>query len=539
LDVILSCTVVALLTGILVYLLLRRRISTVSTEAQAGTTKLAVASSQVEALMRERTEQASLLDNIREEARGLSNDRERLTTQLQQREASLTEYTTSLTDTKSQLRLAEADLSQTSTKLQVATANLAAGATRESSLMADFKAANTERQDLSRQVTSLTAGLAATEKECFDLRRRLEEQKAWFEEQTKQFEQGVLVAATKIMTERGHALTEANKSEVAAIVSPFKDQLAEFRQRVDAIYAADTNERGQLREQIVQLTSLNQTTSSETKRLINALTVSSKATGDWGETILERILEDSGLRLGKEYELQLSVKSAEGDRLQPDAVIFLPERRQVVVDAKVSNKAWTAYCGEGDEAVKASYLKDHLASLRAHIKGLSIKDYARSPDLQTVDFVLMFVPVEAALLTALAKDESLYVDAYRSKIILVTPSTLMAVLKLVEGIWTFQKRKESADKIAEAGRKLFEKLTVFANTFVDVGMAIGKAQDTFEKAQNQLATGKGHAIGLAQKLVGLGISPTPGKTMPAALLTGIENSYEEDGESDANAAGSC
>jgi DNA recombination protein RmuC len=142
----------------------------------------------------------------------------------------------------------------------------------------------------------------------------------------------------------------------------------------------------------------------------------------------------------------------------------------------------------------------------------------------------MFVPVEAALLTALAKDDSLYTDAYRSKIILVTPSTLMAVVKLVEGMWTFQKRKESADKIAEAGRKLFEKLTTFANTFVDVGTAIGKARDTFDKAQNQLATGKGHAIGLAQKMVDLGISPAPGKSMPAALLAIAGDTDGDDGE---------
>lgn len=225
--------------------------------------------------------------------------------------------------------------------------------------------------------------------------------------------------------------------------------------------------------------------------------------------------------------MQHSIKDTDGGRLQPDAVIFLPEERQLVVDAKVSNKAWTAYCAASDEEAKAGHLKDHLASIRTHIKTLSSKDYAGSPELQTADFVLMFAPVEAALLTALAEDDSLYADAYRSKIILVTPSTLMAVVKLVEGIWTFQKRKESADEIADAGRKLYEKLIIFATTFVEVGEAIQKAQGTFEKAQGQLSTGKGNAIRLAQRMVELGVSSPVGKSMPLELTSNLGDEYED------------
>jgi DNA recombination protein RmuC len=159
------------------------------------------------------------------------------------------------------------------------------------------------------------------------------------------------------------------------------------------------------------------------------------------------------------------------------------------------------------------------------VKGLAEKDYSRSPDLQSVDFVVMFVPVEAALLTAFAADESLYTDAFRSKIIMVTPSTLMAVVKLVEGLWTLQKRKESADEIAEAGRRLYEKLTSFAGTFVEIGDAIHKTHGAFEKAQGQLSTGKGNAIRLAERMVELGVAPAAGKTMPMELL-GIDQDQE-------------
>jgi DNA recombination protein RmuC len=232
------------------------------------------------------------------------------------------------------------------------------------------------------------------------------------------------------------------------------------------------------------------------------------------------------LRKGHEYELQYSVHGHDGERLQPDAVIRLPEGRHLVVDSKVSNKAWTEYCSANDEDARRELLQKHVSSLRAHISGLCGKDYASSPDLHTVEFVLMFVPVEAALLTALATDQNLYTEAYRSKIILVSPSTLMAVVKLVDGIWTFQKRKESADEIAEAGRKLYEKLTTFASTFVDVGGALSKAQESFEKAQRQLATGHGNAIRLAQRMVELGVTPAHGRTLPEALL-------EQDPETDA------
>jgi DNA recombination protein RmuC len=365
---------------------------------------------------------------------------------------------------------------------------------------------------------ALTADNRALTTSNDDLRRQLENQKAWVQEQTQRFEERVLAAAAKLMEERGKAFTETNKKEVDAVVAPFREQLEQFRQRVDHIYAAENTDRGELKQQIVQLTTLNQAVSLEAQRLTNALTVTSKSTGDWGETILQKILEDSGLREGKEYRLQHSVTGMGGERLQPDAVIFLPGNRQLIVDSKVSNKAWTAYCGEQDEMARQARLADHLFSLRSHLKGLSQKDYARSPDLSTVDFVLMFVPVEGALLTALTADDTLYSEAFQKKIILVTPSTLMAVVKLAEGLWTLQTRKESADEIAEAGRKLYEKLTNFAETFVEVGQAIERAGDQFDKAHKQLATGKGHAIGLAQKMVALGVSPAAGKVMPTELL---------------------
>ncbi len=347
--------------------------------------------------------------------------------------------------------------------------------------------------------------------------RQLAEQKQWVTEQTQHFEQRVLAAAARLMEERSKALGELNQSEVQKVVAPFKEQLDQFRKRVDDIYAAENHERGALKTQIEQLTMMNQAMSAQAERLANALTITSKSVGDWGETILQKILEDSGLRLGHEYDLQVTVRDADDRAQRPDAVIRLPESRQLVIDSKVSNKAWTEYCAAVDDEQRALKLREHLASLRTHIKELSARRYQDLPSLDTVDFVLMFVPVEAALLTAFVKDPALYSDAYRSRIVLVTPSTLMAVVKLVEGIWTFQKRKESADEIAEAGRKLYEKISNFAHSFVSIGRALQQSRTVYDQAEAQL-TGKGSALRLAERLRDLGVTPAHGKQIPQVLL---------------------
>jgi DNA recombination protein RmuC len=366
----------------------------------------------------------------------------------------------------------------------------------------------------------LTADVQMERDRVATIKEQLTAQKQWVIEQTQSFESKVLIAATKVMEDRGRILNEASGKELQTIVKPFKDQLDDFRKRIDDIYTADTRERSALHTQIVQLTNLNQTISAQADRLTNALTVTAKSTGDWGETILHKILEDSGLREGHEYRLQHSVADGEGNNRQPDAILFLPDDRQLVVDSKVSNRAWTEYCNAADDDAKKALLREHLTAIRRHVKDLAGKDYSSLPSLKTVDFVVMFVPVEAALLTAFAADEGLYTEAFRSKVILVTPSTLMAVVKMVEGLWKLQKQQESAAEIAETGRKLYEKLVIFAESFVEVGQSIEKSQAIFEKAKLQLSTGRANAIRLASRMVDLGVQPSGTKRLPAGLLAG-------------------
>ena len=527
-EILIWCAAAALATGTIVFAILAPGRREMQAQLAAAQSAAAVA----EARLADATvAQAALTEvhrKLGDEHLAVSGQRERLSIAVAKLEQELQREAATAVALRESLDKSSALNVQLDSRCRVALAQNESFTARVGQLDEAIRAGTEENRRQGQAIAQLTAGSAALEQARSDLLVRLAEQRTWVEEQTRFFEERITTATAKLMEEKSRAFTEVNRKEMDSVVTPFKEQLKEFRERVDTIYSADTRDRGALHEQILQLTNLNQTVSRRAEELTNALTISSKSTGDWGEMILEKILEDSGLRSGHEYVLQHTVEGADEAVQRPDAVIFLPEDRQVVVDSKVSNRAWKDYCAATDDESRELRLAEHLASLRAHVRGLSARDYPRSPDLKTVDFVLMFVPVEAALLTALSNDETLYTEAYRAKIILVTPSTLMAVLKLIEGMWLFQKRKESADKIAEAGRKLFEKLTVFSNTFVEIGEAIERAQGTFERAKGQLSTGKGNAIRLAQKMVELGVGPAPGKTLPAAL---VEIAGEDDDES--------
>ena len=341
-------------------------------------------------------------------------------------------------------------------------------------------------------------------------------QQQWINDQKQQLEERFRKVANELLEEKTQRFTASNAEKMATILEPLRTTLGEFRQRVDAVHTADTEARTSLKEQIANLTALNQQVSQDATNLTRALTVSAKTTGNWGESILKGILERSGLRRGQEYELQVPVKGEDGEQRFLDALLHLPEDRQVIIDSKVSNKAWSDYVNATTESAREEAFALHLASLRAHVKGLAGRNYPDVPELKTVDFVLMFVPVESALLEALAREPAIYEEAYEKRVVLVTPTNLMVVVKLVESLWTVQKRKEFADKIAEAGGKLYDKLTTFAENFEELGDRIGKLQKSFDTARGQLVSGKGNAIGIAQGMMELGVKAR--KKLPDGLL---------------------
>jgi len=513
----------SLVAGIVVYALMAQGRRALEQRAAAAESALAVAQSRLGDLATQHEAVTAVHRRLGDEHLALTAERERLRTSLEKTALDLQRELVAAAELRRSLEETNALRIQLDSDCRVARTDRDTLSERVARLEAEAKEAGALNRQQTDSISQLMARSSSLETERNGLQERLTAQQHWFEEQTRAFEQKILNMTNTLLEEKSQKFTEVNRREMDAVVAPFKEQLGEFRQRVDSIYAQDSKERTQLQEQVAQLARLNQTVSQRAEDLTRALTLSSKSTGDWGEIVLQRILEDSGLREGKEYVVQHTVLAAnEEDVQRPDAIINLPEHRQVVVDAKVSNKAWTDYCSATDDATREIHLAAHLASLRAHVRGLAERNYPHSPDLKTVDFVLMFVPVEAALLTALSKDETLYSDAYRSKVIMVTPSTLMAVLKLIEGMWAFQKRKESADKIADAGRRLYEKLVTFSETFLEIGAAIERTHATFQRAQGQLATGRGNAIRLAQKMVELGVAPASGKALPQELATAAE-----------------
>ncbi|MDZ4078984.1 DNA recombination protein RmuC [Hydrocarboniphaga sp.] len=353
------------------------------------------------------------------------------------------------------------------------------------------------------------------------LREQLQQQKVWFEEQTRHLRTEAENLTGKILEEKTQRFTALNAERLGELLNPLREQLGDFKQKVEQVYTDEAKERSALKAQVEQLHSLNKALSDRTEDLTQALTSNSKVQGDWGEMVLKRLFEESGLARGREYEIQDSIESEAGRTQRPDAVIYLPEDRQLVVDSKVSLTAWTDYCAARDEAERAACLKRHLGSVRAHLRELALRDYTRSPDLHTVDFVVMFVPIEAALLEALRGDDKLYAEAFKSKVVLVSPTTLFAVIKMVEGMWSVRRREQNAEKIAEAGGKLYDKLEMFVASFESVRKGLASANKALDDAWDHLSSKRGNALKLAKDMRDMGLR-TKGKARIVELVAAQE-----------------
>lgn len=328
------------------------------------------------------------------------------------------------------------------------------------------------------------------------------------------------------------------------LLQPLRDQLGDFRRRVDDVYDKEARDRQGLVEQVSQLKALNLQMSKDAINLTNALKGENKTQGSWGELVLERILEESGLRSGYEYELQLSAQDESGRRFQPDVVIHLPEHKDIIVDAKVSLVAYERYSSSDDVPEQQAALREHIGSIRRHIKGLSEKAYESLPAVRSLDFVLLFVPIESAFLSAIEQDRQLFADAFERNILLVSPSTLLVTLRTISNIWRYEKQSVNAQEIAKRGGELYDKFVGFVDALDDVGKHIDHSQRAYEVAMNRLSSGKGNLVSRATGLKKLGVRAK--KSLSGALLdrageheagamNGLENSDIVDaGASDAS-----
>jgi DNA recombination protein RmuC len=378
-------------------------------------------------------------------------------------------------------------------------------------LRSELAASRQEGLRLSTELAESAAQLAGERQQAEEKLRVLQEARVALADQFTNL-------ANQILEEKSKRFTEQNQVNLGQLLDPLRNRLVEFQARVEDVYVKESKDRSALAEQVRQLMALNQSLSQDARNLTDALKGSSKAQGNWGELILERVLESSGLRKGEEYVIQESHTREDGSRAQPDVIIHLPEARHLVVDAKVSLTAYEAFVSAEDDAQRQGALRRHLDSIRGHVRGLSERNYPELYSLNSLDFVLMFVPVEPAFMLAVTQDRELFMDAWQRNVLLVSPSTLLFVLRTVEHLWRQEAQSRNAQEIARRGAELYDRLVAFVADLEKLGERLKQAQDSYHEARDKLARNKGNVIRQAELLKQLGVKPS--KNLPAGLVEG-------------------
>lgn len=304
--------------------------------------------------------------------------------------------------------------------------------------------------------------------------------------------------ANEILGEQSQRMRQSSQESLDTLLRPFQEKIADFRRRVEEIYTVQTSQRGELKAELKNLMELNRRITTETTNLTNALKGNSKVQGDWGEMLLETILDSSALRKGIHYETQYNIKDAEGRNLRPDVVLHLPENKDIVIDSKVSLTAFVAYTAAEEESERQRHLAAHVASVRQHVTELGRKEYQRL--LNSPDFVILFIPNEPAFLAALQHDTAIWSDAYDKKVIVSSPTNLFALLKLVADLWKHNDQDKNTKEIAACGLKLYEQAAAFATSLEGVGTALDKARDAYEDARKRLCSGNDNLLRVGQRL---------------------------------------
>jgi len=334
--------------------------------------------------------------------------------------------------------------------------------------------------------------------------------------------------AQDILEEKSKKFSEDNQQRLTQLLDPLKSKITEFQAKVEDVYVKEGKDRSALAEQVKQLLSLNQNLTEEAKNLTNALKGSSKTQGNWGELVLERVLEGSGLRKGEEYVVQVSQTREDGSKAQADVVIHLPEDRSLVVDSKVSLNAYDEFMGTEDAELKKLAAKKHIDSVKNHIKELSSKNYQSLYGVKSLDFVLMFIPIEPAFMLAITHDKEIFMEAWKKNVLLVSPSTLLFVVRTVAHLWRQEAQSKNAQDIANRGAEMFDKLVGFVEDLEALGVKLKQAQGSYESAFNKLSSGRGNVIRQAEMLKALGVKPT--KTLPPSLSQRMEDSLPSEDE---------
>lgn len=358
--------------------------------------------------------------------------------------------------------------------------------------------------DRTREAMDLSAQLAGEAERNRGLQEKLENQKAELEKSQARMTTEFEVIANKLLMARGKELNEQQQEKLGTILQPLHDKIKDFEKQVRDAYETEGKERHLLKSEVAKLVEQNQRLSKDADNLTKALKGDSQAQGAWGEMLLEKLLDGSGLVKGQEYSMQESTTLADGSRLRPDAVIFLPDGKHLVIDSKVSLLHYERFTANTDETERDRLLKYHVESLRTHAKGLGEKNYTKLYDLQAVDFVLMFVPIEPAFLLALRERPEIFQEAYDRQVVMVTHSTLMATLRTIHGIWKNERIAKNHVAIAERAGSLYEKFVGFTEDLGRIGKNVNDAKESYEKALGKLSEGPGNLVRQVELLKELG-----------------------------------
>ena len=385
-------------------------------------------------------------------------------------------------------------------------------------LLKDEKVKQEEKQqDAQSQINELTGQVATLQAKNEHLIQKLSEQQKQIDEMQKRLLIEFENIANRVLDSNTRKLSDQNKEKLGEMLTPVKDRLEQFNKTVQDTYEKNTRERSGLFEQVKNLVELNKTMSEDAQKLTNALKGESKTQGNWGEMQLDMLLENSGLTKGIEYTVQDSLTTLDGRRLQPDVIIHLPEKKEIVVDSKVSLTAYELLANNEDEDGRKAALKQHIASVRNHVKELSEKKYHNLYQLNTLDFVLMYIPIEAAFSLAVMNDTGLVRFAYERQIVMVSSSTLLATLKTIESIWRQEKQNRNAQLIAEKAGAMYDKFAGFFDDMTKLGTQMLTTQKSYNAAMNKFSTGKGNLLKRAHEIKTLGAKTT--KVLPEDLST--------------------
>ena len=387
----------------------------------------------------------------------------------------------------------------------------------------NFIASQKELKNNQQEKEKLISEKSTLISELKSLESKLSENKGEVEKLNEKFTKEFENLANKILDEKSSKFTEQNKENIKNILSPLQEKIKGFEDKVEKTHKESIDYHAALRQQILGLKELNQQMSKETLNLTKALKGDNKIQGNWGELVLERVLEKSGLEKDREYFVQQSFTNDEGRRVLPDVVIHLPDNKKMIVDSKVSLVAYEQYINEEDETLKERFLKEHVASLKRHVEQLSDKKYEDIYKIESPDFVLLFIPIEPAFAIALNSDTYLYNKAFEKNIIIVTPSTLLATLRTIDTMWNNEKQQKNALEIARQAGALYDKFQGLLVDLISIGKRIDESKKEYSGAMNKLVEGRGNIITSVEKLKKMGAKAK--KSLPENI---IERAKEED-----------